>query len=222
MKITSFTCQTCGHMENRVSFPDSPPCQNPKKMCCKCCEKQGLQPRQCEMAFLELDRFLNDVQLSEDDVKGILLEQPLSRTLDALKISHDHNPFSNIYPNFQNKNPDILIQKLDVVIECKNLNKKQVDERLSKAWLDENIVKRDYLVNHRRKIALFSFKPKQSLVQYLNQYCWRVYSLETQILTNKQAWKAMGRLKQRFHWLKNEYKSQKSQSQFLDRIVKHG
>jgi hypothetical protein len=203
MTTVTYKCKTCGQEKERLIFGDDTPCY--ADTCCECCKKQGLQSQDCEMALLELDKLANGTKLSDNDVKGILLEKPLSETLDALNILHEHNKYSNIYPNYQNKCPDITIQELDTVIECKNLSKKQVDERLSEAWLDENIIKRPYLVKHRRKIALLSFRPRTSLVHYLNQYGWRVYSLETQILTSKQARKAMGKLKQRFYWLKNEY-----------------
>lgn len=130
-------------MENRLAFPDDPPCQNPKNMCCKCCEKQGLQPPQCKRAQLEIDRYIKGVKLNQNDIKGLLLEKAISNALTALNIPHEHNPFNNTYPCYQNKFPDITIKKLDIVIECKNLSKKQVDH-LTTGWLDRNIIDRPY------------------------------------------------------------------------------
>lgn len=204
MKIISFTCQTCGQMETRLTFPDDPPCQNPKNMCCKCCEKQGLQPEQCKRFHLEVDRFIKGVQLSEDDFKGLLLEEALSDALKALQIPHKHNPFNNTYPCYQNKCPDIVIEKLKTVIECKNLNKKQVDH-LTIGWLDRNIIDRPHNRGYERKLVLFSYKPRLTLIRYLKNHGWKVYGLGTQILTARQERKAIGKLIRNFYWLKKEY-----------------
>jgi hypothetical protein len=157
------------------------------------------------MAQLEFERFAQGKSLNENDVKGLLMEKAVSDTLDGLKIPHDHNPFNNTYPNYQNKRPDIAIEELELVIECKNLSQKQVDHTLSQEWLDENIVKRPYFAKHRRKIAFFSYKPRQSSVAYLNVHGWRVYGLGTQITNLKQQKKAMGKVKQRVFWLQKEY-----------------
>jgi hypothetical protein len=131
-----------------------------------------------------------------------LTRKTLYRRLDR---THNHNPFNNTYPCYQNKRPDITIDKLDTVIECKNLNKKQVDHTLSEDWLDKNIIKRRYPLNYKHKIAVFSFKPRTHLVQYLNKYGWKVYSLGYQILTSKQAQKSKGALIKKFYWLRKEY-----------------
>jgi hypothetical protein len=91
-----------------------------------------------------------------------------------------------------------------MVIECKNLSQKTVEQTISKEWLDENIVKRPYFKNYKHKIAFFSYKPSQSSVEYLNMHGWRIYSLGTQILTVKQMRKSIGKMKQRFYWLKKQ------------------
>lgn len=191
-------------MRTRLTFPDDPPCQNQRNMCCKCCEKQGLQPLQCKMARLEFDRYINGVQLNENDIKGLLLEKAISDTLKALQIPHKHNPFNNTYPCYQNKSPDITIEELDIVIECKNLSKKQVNH-LTPNWLDKNIIDRPYNRGYKHKRVLFSYKPRVSLINHLNRHGWRVHGLGTQILTARQEREAIGKLKRSFYWLKKHY-----------------
>ena len=154
------------------------------------------------MANLELQRFAEGKKLSENDIKGLLMESAVSDALHLLRILHNHNPFDNTYPCFQNKRPDIDIEKPKLVIECKNLSKKQVDHSLSQDWLDKNIVKRPYFAKYRRKVVLFSFKPLKPSITYLHRRGWRVYSLGLQILTPKQQKKAIGKMKQKFYWLK--------------------
>jgi hypothetical protein len=161
------------------------------------------------MTKLEFERFAQGKRLSKNDLKGLLMEMAVSESLDALKIPHKHNPFNNAYPNYQNECPDIVIEDLNLVIECKNLSQKQIDDRLSEAWLEENITGRPYFKNYKRKVAFFSYKPRQSRVEYLNKHGWRVYSLGTQILTAKQMKESMGKMKQRFYWLKKQLPSQK-------------
>jgi hypothetical protein len=133
------------------------------------------------------------------------MEKAVSDVLYSLKIPHDHNPFDITYPFYQNKRPDIVVEKLKIVIECKNLSKKQVDHSLSQDWLDKNIVKRPYFAKYRRKVVLFSFKPLKLSVAYLHKHGWRIYSLGTQILTPEQQKKVIGKMKQKFFWLKKEY-----------------
>ena len=215
MKIIDYTCKNCGIENERIIFNDS---VCPQGLCCVCCKRQQLQPLECEMAQLEFARSAEGKKLSENDVKGFLMEKAVSDALFSLKIPHDHNPFDNTYPCYQNKRPDIVIEKLKMVIECKNLSKKQVDHSLSQDWLDKNIVKRPYFAKYRRKIVLLSFKPLKPSLAYLHKHGWKVYSLGTQILTPEHQKKAIGRMKQRFYWLKKEhYKdtplAQKSQLQ---------
>jgi hypothetical protein len=198
MKIIDYKCKNCGVETERITFNVS---VCPQGVCCVCCKRQQLQPLECEMAQLEFARFAEGKKLSENDVKGVLMEQAVSNALDVLKIKHKHNPFDNTFPCYQNRNPDITIEDLNLVIECKNLSKKQVNHSLSEDWLDKNIVKRPYFVGYRRKIALFSFKPLKPSVAYLNRHNWKVYSLGTQILTPEQQKRAIGKMKQKFCWL---------------------
>jgi hypothetical protein len=200
--MTYLTCTTCGLKIEGTVLRDLIPCL--ATVCCSCCGKQGLQSPECRMFLLETDRLLEGKGLTDNDVKGLLLERALSDALQSLKIPHSHNPFNITYPCYQNKGPDVTIQKLDMVIEAKNLSKKEV-RSLSEEWIDINITKRPYLVKHRYKIVLFSFKPRQSLVQYLQKHGWRVYSLNEQILTSQQERKAVGKLRRRFHNWKKEY-----------------
>lgn len=194
-----FTCPNCKKEYTVITFNDWLFCG--KGVCCKCCEKQGLQSIDCEMAQLELERLAQGKRLNNNDLKGLLMEMAVSNALNSLKIPHKHNPFDNTFPCYQNKNPDITIEDLNLVIECKNLSQRQINERLSEAWLDENIVKRPYFKNYKYKIAFFSYKPRHSLIAYLNKYGWRVYSLDNQILTVKQMKKSIGKMRQRFYWL---------------------
>jgi hypothetical protein len=160
------------------------------------------------MDALEFDRYIQNKQLNKNDIKGMLLERALSNALEDLGIKHKHNPFNNTYPCYQNKCPDVIIEKLKVVVECKNLNKKEV-EHLSTDWLDRNIIDRPYNKGYERKFVVFSYRPRLSLILYLNRHGWRVYGLGTQILTPREMQKAKGKLKQRFYWLKKEHYGEK-------------
>jgi hypothetical protein len=202
MSSIDYRCRVCGHRIMSLVFKDEKPCY--EETCCKCCKKQGLQSPECKMAMLEFDRFANGVQLSSNDIKGLLLEKAVHDALRILKIPHNHNPLNNTYPCYQNKAPDVIIKDLDTIIECKNLNKKQVDH-LTEKWLDKHIIKRDYASGYGRKLALFSYKPRSSLIKHLNKHCWKVYSLEQQILTYRQEQKAIGNLIRTFYWLNKEY-----------------
>jgi len=202
MRVADYTCKICGQKKTRITFYDEKSCK--KGMCCKCCEKQGLQPIECKIAQLEFERFSAGKRLNKNEVKGLLLEKAISDALYVLKTPHKHNPFNNTYPCYQTKQPDIIIEKLNTVIECKNLSKKQVDH-LTPKWLDIHIIKRPNVSKYNRKLALFSYKPRQSLVRHLNKYGWRVYGLGTQILTFRQERKAIGKLIKKFYWLKKEY-----------------
>ena len=198
-----FTCPDCGKEYHVLTPSEELFCG--KGICCSCCKKQGSQSEECTMFQLELEREANGTVLSRDDMKGLLMEKAVSDALTSLKIPHTHNPFNNTYPCYQNKRPDIIIEKLNLAIECKNLSQIQVDQRLSNAWLDENIIGRPYFKNYKRKIAFFSYKPRQSSVAYLNKHDWRAYSLGAQILTAKEMKKSLGKMKQRFCWLQKEY-----------------
>lgn len=176
----------------------------PSDTCCDCCKGKGLQSPECKMDTLEFERYIEGKQLSKNDVKGLLLERALSNALKALQIQPKHNPFNNTYPCYQNKSPDITIKKLDIVIECKNLSKKQVDH-LTTGWLDRNVIDRPYNRGYERKLVLFSFKPRAPLIHHLNKHGWRVYGLGMQILTPKEERKATGKLVRNFYWLKREY-----------------
>jgi hypothetical protein len=162
-----------------------------------------------EMEQLTQERFAQGKdRLNKNHMKGLLMEKAVSDALCVLGIPHDHIPFDNTYPCYQNKRPDIIVDKLNMTIECKNLSQKQIEDSLSEEWLDKNIVKRPYFKNYNRKIAFFSYKPRQPCIEYLNRHGWRVYSLGTQILTAKQMKKSIGRIKQRFYWLKKQVPSQ--------------
>lgn len=203
MNIIEYTCSNCGKDWTLIILQDSSPCKT--GLCCECCKKQGLQPPKCKMAQLAFKRFSQGKKLNENDIKGYLMEKAVSDALYSLKITHNHNPFNNTYPCYQNKRPDIVIKKLNLVIECKNLSKKQVDHSLSKNWLDKNIIKRPYFAKYKHKIVVFSFKPLRPSITYLHNHGWKVYSIETQILTLKQQKKAIAKMKQRFYWLQKEY-----------------
>jgi hypothetical protein len=197
-----FTCPNC-LKEYHVSTP-SEEIFCGKGICCSCCKKQGLQYEECKMFHLGLEREANGTLLSRDDMKGLLLEKAVSDVLASLKIPHYHNPFDNTYPCYQNKTPDIIVEKLSLVIECKNLCQIQVEQRLSNIWLDTNIIKRPYFEKYERKIVMFSYKPRKPHVSYLKSNGWKVYNLGTQINTTKQMKESIGKIKQRFYWLTKE------------------
>lgn len=173
-------------------------------MCCECCKKNDLQSDKCKLACLELDLLSQGKKLNENEKKGILLERAISKTLKNLGIKHKHNPFKLYYSNYQAKNPDIIIEKLNAIIECKNLNSKQVG-LLSTQWLDEQVISRPKTTGYTLKMVLFSYKPRENLVKYLKKHGWRTYGLGYQILNMKQERKATRRLKQHFWWLKKKY-----------------
>jgi hypothetical protein len=170
-------------------------------MCCTCCRKQGLQTKECEMWQKQLERLQEGKELNQNEFKGMLLEEAVSNALIALKVPHEHNPFDESYPCFQNKRPDIVIKKPEAIIECKNLNLNQKEHSLSQEWLDKNIVKRAFFKGYRKKIVVFSYKPPQTSLDYLHRHGWKVYSLGTQLLSYKEQKKSIGKLKQKFHWL---------------------
>jgi len=202
MDIVDFKCNTCGQEKARVVFDDEKPCYD--NLCCDCCKRQGLQSAKCKMALLELDRLAKGKALNRNDFVGLLLEMAMSDALKTLGIPHKHNPFTNVYPCYQVNNPDIVIEKLDIVIECKNLSEKQV-KHLTRKWLDGNIIDRPYASKYRRKFVLFSYKPRLSLIRYLNLHHWRVYGVGSQILTYRQERKAIPKLIRQFYWLRKEY-----------------
>lgn len=93
----------------------------------------------------------------------------------------------------------------------KNLNKKQAN-LLSTQWLDSNILNRPNTSNYRLKMALFSYKPRDTLVKYLRVNGWRTYGLGYQILNEVQERKAVRRLKRQFWWLKKKQNQDKPNS----------
>ena len=200
MCLVKFTCETCG--EEKEIFDWITPCHG--KMCCGCCMKAGLHSEKCTLDALELDLMSKGKELNKNELKGIFLERAISNTLNNLGIPHKHNPFRLYYSNYQGKNPDIIIDSLDAIFECKNINEKQVN-LLSTQWLDENVIQRPNTSKYKLKMALFSYKPRKTLIKYLKSYGWRSYGLGFQILNEKQEKKALPRLKQQFWWLRKAY-----------------
>jgi hypothetical protein len=92
-----------------------------------------------------------------------------------------------------------------------DINKKQAD-LLSTQWLDENIIQRPKTSGYNLKMALFSYKPRKPLINYLRNKGWRTYGVGFQILNGKQEAKATGKLKQLFWWLKKLYEKTSSES----------
>jgi len=204
MELDEFLCNICGKWTERLRFRGKTPCFG-NNMCCDCCKKKGLQSEDCKLACLELDLLNKGKKLNKNEEKGVSLERAMSATLDRLEVPHQHNPFKLYYSNRQGKNPDIIIEELDAIIECKNLNKNQVENRISTKWLDKNIIKRPKTSGYSLKMALFSYKPHEQLIKYLKKFNWKVYGLGFQILNIKQERKAIPRLKQQFWWLKKKY-----------------
>jgi len=203
MSIVKYKCVACGKDWGKLVFEDAP--FSKTNLCLECLNKENLQDPNYKMAQLELERLLEGKELSENDFKGLLMEQAVSDALYSLELPHSHNPFNITYPNYQNKRPDIIIEKLGVVVECKNLSKKEVNSSLSQEWLNDNIVKRQYFEKYGRKLVFFSLKPLRPAVAYLRKNKWKVYSLGMQLTNLREQKKALGRIRQRFFWLKKEY-----------------
>ena len=200
MEIVTFRCDICGEERERPDW--IAPCHG--DMCCNCCKKKGLQDAKCKMASLDLERFAEGKMLNRNEFVGMLLEKAMSVALNTLKVEHQHNPYNLTFPCYQVNYPDILIEELGIVIECKNLSGKQA-KHLTRKWLDKHIINRTCTSQYGRKLALFSYKPNPSLIKHLNSHDWRVYGLGTQILTLKEEKKAIPKLIKQFYWLKKEY-----------------
>lgn len=213
MEIDVFPCNTCGEEKTRLRLERTKPCYG--DMCCDCCKKKGLQTSKCILNCLELELIKQDKKLNLNEMKGVFLERAISTTLNRLKVPHKHNPFKLYYSNYQGKNPDIIIEELNAIIECKNINQNQAEDIISKKWLDKHIIKRRNTSKYGLKMALFSYKPPESLIKYLKEHNYRVYGLGFQILNAKQEKKAIPRLKQRFWWLKKRFEEKQ------DSIIEH-
>lgn len=198
MRIVSFKCQKCG--EKKTTTDDSK--SYSEKICIACRGKQGLLNQASEELRLELERLLEGKELSKDQEKGMLMEMAVSMTLDDLAIPHQHNPFNNTYVCYQGRRPDIIIEKLNTIIECKNLNKTQV-YHLSRNWLNKNVIDRPYTTAYKHRIVIFSYKPRPQLVQHLKTNGWKAFSLGYQITNSREARKATPRLRQRLDWARN-------------------
>jgi hypothetical protein len=184
-----------------------------KKICIACRRKQGLLNQQSIRLQKELERLLQGKELSKNHKKGMLLEYAVSKTLDELGIPHDPNQFDITYPCYQGTRPDIVIEALSVVIECKNLNRSET-EILTRGWLDVNIIKRPQVNSFEEKIAVFGYEPKLKLKEYLGTKGWRTYSTGSQILTMGQAQNAIPRLKQQLYWLREKMKAREKLSSY--------
>jgi hypothetical protein len=202
VRLVKYTCTTCGEEKSRLVPQGVTPCHG--DICCECCKKEGLQDDACKLACLEFELLGKNKKLNKNEIKGIFLERAISNTLKNLCIPHKHNPFKLYYSNYQGKNPDIIIETLNGIIECKNINKTQVN-LLSTQWLDENIIYRPKTSGYNLKMALFSYKPRKALIRYLESHGWRTYGVGFQILNQKQEKRAMRKLKQQFWWLKKLY-----------------
>jgi hypothetical protein len=174
----------------------------------------GLLNQQSKHLQKELERLLQGKILSRNHKKGLLLEYAVSQTLDQLGIPNDPNPFDITYPCFQENRPDIIIGALNVVIECKNLNRLET-RKLNRGWLDTNIIKRPQVASFEEKIAVFSYVPRQSTADYLETKGWRTYSVGSQILTLEQAKNSIPRLKQQLCWLREKMKAREKLSSYV-------
>ncbi len=195
MKEVIFRCRECG---NSILTLDDTKSSN--TLCVVCRRKHGLLNEESKRLRKELERLQEGKELNSNQKKGLLLELAVSKALSELRIPHDHNPFDITYPCFQEDRPDIIIERLGTVIECKNLNKKQVIH-LNRKWLDENVIERPNVASYKRKRVVFSYGLRRSLKEHLENHDWKAYNLGTQILTLKEAYEAIPKLKQRFAWL---------------------
>jgi hypothetical protein len=195
-----YTCDTCGEESERPN--GITPCYT--NMCCRCCINKGLKSDRSNLDCLDFYLSMKGKELNPNQEKGIFLERAISKTLTNIGIPYKNNPFNLCYSSFQIENPDIIIEGLNAIIECKNLNKYQVDV-LSTQWLDKHIICRPKTSGYNLKMALFSYKPRKNLVKYLKSNGWRTYGLGFQILNEKQERKAVRRLKQQFWWIRKVY-----------------
>jgi hypothetical protein len=210
MKIVTYKCKICG--EERTTTDDA--IFYREKICGTCRRKLGLANEESEHLQKELERLLQNKELSSNHKKGMLLEYAVSQTLDELGIPHDHNPFDITYPCYQEENPDIIIKALDTIVECKNLGKSETDN-LTRGWMNQNVVEREKVSSFKNKIVVFSHEPKSSLVEYLQTKGWRTYTTESQVLTLGQARTAIPRLKQQLCWLREKIKSREKLSSYV-------
>jgi hypothetical protein len=198
--MVKYICYTCG--EEREKTDGGTLCYVDK--CCNCCMKNGLKSDRSNLDCLDFFLDIKGKKLNLNEEKGISLERAISKTLTNIGILYKNNPFNLCYSSFQIENPDIIIEGLNAIIECKNLNNHQVD-LLSTQWLDKHIICRPKTSGYNLKMALFSYKPRQNLVKYLKSHGWRTYGVGFQILNEKQERKAVRRLKQQFWWLRKAY-----------------
>jgi hypothetical protein len=202
MRAVSFKCRKCGKAILTTDEAKS----YIERICIGCRRKQGLVSPESERLRKELQRLLEGKELSRNHRLGVLLEKAVSDALNELRIPHDHNPFDITYPCYQEDNPDIVIGKLSTIIECKNLNKKQIDH-LTPKWLNDNVIERPKVSSYNNKIVVFSYRPRSLLVRHLQTRRWRVYSVGYQILNLEQGDNALLRLKQQLHWLSNRLRA---------------
>jgi hypothetical protein len=202
MKIVNYKCQKCG--EERTTTDDT--IYYLEKICGACRIKLNLASQESMRFRKELQRLLEGKELSRNQKVGALLEKAVSDALNELRIPHDHNPFDTTYVCYQGKGPDIIIKKLDTIIECKNLSRKQV-QHLTADWLNGNVIERPDVTSYKNKIAVFSYRPRHRLVEHLKVHGWRVYGVGNQILTQRQAYEALPKLKQQLCWLSNRLRA---------------
>jgi hypothetical protein len=202
MRIVKYICKKCG--EERTTTKGT--IYDREKICGACRRKLGLVSEESKHLQKELERLQQGKELNENDKKGILLEYAVSETLDGLGIPHEHNPFDITYPCYQEENPDIIIEALDTVIECKNLSKSQTDH-LTPSWIDRNVIDRPKVNAFEEKIVVFGYPLKLSLKKYLKGRGWRTCGIGNQILTPRQAYDAIPRLKQELYWLREKMKA---------------
>ena len=202
MNAVTFRCTKCG---NEILTTDDTE-SSKEKICIACRRKQGLASQESERLRKELGRLLEGKELSRNQKVGALLEKAVSDALNELRIPHDHNPFDTTYVCYQGKGPDIIIKKLDTIIECKNLSRKQV-QHLTADWLNRNVIERPNVTSHKDKILVISYRPRPRLVEHLKVHGWRVYGVGNQILTQREAYEAVPRLKQQLVWLSNRLRA---------------
>jgi len=212
MKIVEFKCKKCG--EERTTTDDT--IYYRQKICGACRRKLGLLNEESKHLQKELDRLLKGKELSRNHKKGMVLEYAVSQALDRLGIPNDPNQFDITYPCYQESRPDIIIEALNVVIECKNLNRSET-QNLTRGWLDANIINRPQVGSFDEKIAVFSYEPKQSTADYLETKGWRTYSVGSQILTLEQAKNSIPRLKQQLCWLRERMKAREKLSSYVSK-----
>jgi len=136
--------------------------------------------------------------------KGKLLEKATSKALENLRIPHKHNPFGETYFRYTGKTGDILINELNLVIECKNLSF-QSAKYLNREWVRREVTDRKETEKFKYRILVVSYPLPQKIREYLNFKGWKVISIGYQV-TSESFLLTIKLLMRKLFWLSRMYK----------------